>query len=146
MTEGEVSEALQMAALKQYPLLVLVQDNDWDISANAKEVRSGDAAEYARGFPGINVVQLDGSDFTSCYHGVREVLKDMRKSRKPYLIHAKVPLLNHHTSGVRMEWYRDDLSSHKKRDPLPKLNLFLKEQGASEEDLKKIENKAKKLS
>jgi 2-oxoisovalerate dehydrogenase E1 component len=144
MTEGEVSEALQMAALKQYPLLVLVQDNDWDISANAKEVRSGDAAEYARGFPGINVVQLDGSDFTSCYHGVREVLKDMRKSRKPYLIHAKVPLLNHHTSGVRMEWYRDDLSSHKKRDPLPKLNLFLKEQGAPEEDLKKIENKAKK--
>jgi 2-oxoisovalerate dehydrogenase E1 component len=126
-------------------LLVLVQDNDWDISANAKEVRSGDAAEYARGFPGINVVQLDGSDFTSCYHGVREVLKDMRKSRKPYLIHAKVPLLNHHTSGVRMEWYRDDLSSHKKRDPLPKLNLFLKEQGASEKDLKKIENKAKKI-
>ena len=145
MTEGEVSEALQMAALKQYPLLVLVQDNDWDISANAKEVRSGDAAEYARGFPGINVVQLDGSDFTSCYHGVREVLKDMRKSRKPYLIHAKVPLLNHHTSGVRMEWYRDDLNIHKKRDPLPKLNLFLKEQGASEKDLKKIENKAKKI-
>jgi 2-oxoisovalerate dehydrogenase E1 component len=145
MTEGEVSEALQMAALKQYPLLVLVQDNDWDISANAKEVRSSDAAEYARGFPGINVVQLDGSDFTSCYHGVRQVLKDMRKSRKPYLIHAKVPLLNHHTSGVRMEWYRDDLDSHKKRDPLPKLSLFLKEQGASEKDLKKIENKAKKI-
>jgi 2-oxoisovalerate dehydrogenase E1 component len=145
MTEGEVSEALQMAALKQYPLLVLVQDNDWDISANAKEVRSSDAAEYARGFPGINVVQLDGSDFTSCYHGVRQVLKDMRKSRKPYLIHAKVPLLNHHTSGVRMEWYRDDLNSHKKRDPLPKLSLFLKEQGASEKDLKKIENKAKKI-
>jgi 2-oxoisovalerate dehydrogenase E1 component len=145
MTEGEVSEALQMAALKQYPLLVLVQDNDWDISANAKEVRSSDAAEYARGFPGINVVQLDGSDFTSCYHGVRQVLKDMRKSRKPYLIHAKVPLLNHHTSGVRMEWYRDDLNSHKKRDPLPKLSLFLKEQGASEKDLKKIENKAKQI-
>lgn len=145
MTEGEVSEALQMAALKQYPLLVIVQDNDWDISANAKEVRSGDASEYARGFPGINVVQLDGSDFASCYHGVREVLKDMRDSRKPYLIHAKVPLLNHHTSGVRMEWYRDDLESHKKKDPLPKLNLFLKEQGVSEEVLKKIENKAKKI-
>jgi 2-oxoisovalerate dehydrogenase E1 component len=44
-----------------------------------------------------------------------------------------------------MEWYRDDLNSHKKRDPLPKLSLFLKEQGASEKDLKKIENKAKKI-
>ena len=25
------------------------------------------------------------------------------------MIHAKVPLLGHHTSGVRREWYRDDL-------------------------------------
>ena len=34
------------------------------------------------------------------------------------LIHAKVPLLGHHTSGVRSEWYRDDLEEHQKMDPL----------------------------
>ncbi|MBT5422192.1 MAG: tungsten formylmethanofuran dehydrogenase, partial [Flavobacteriales bacterium] len=56
MTEGEVSEALQMAALKQYPLLMLVQDNGWDISASADEIRSGNAADYAKGFKGIKVV------------------------------------------------------------------------------------------
>ncbi|NNK82014.1 MAG: tungsten formylmethanofuran dehydrogenase, partial [Flavobacteriaceae bacterium] len=32
VTEGEVSEAFQMAALKQLPILYLVQDNGWDIS------------------------------------------------------------------------------------------------------------------
>jgi 2-oxoisovalerate dehydrogenase E1 component len=144
MTEGEVSEALQMAALKQYPLLVVVQDNGWDISASAPEVRSGDAADYAKGFPGINIVQLDGSDFSSCYHAVREVLSKMRKTREPYLIHARVPLLNHHTSGVRMEWYRDDLDDHKKRDPLPKLRNFLLDQGASKKEIEKIEKSAAK--
>ncbi|MCB0641184.1 MAG: tungsten formylmethanofuran dehydrogenase, partial [Phaeodactylibacter sp.] len=40
VTEGEVAEALQMAALKQFPILYLVQDNGWDISANAEETRA----------------------------------------------------------------------------------------------------------
>jgi len=51
-TEGEVSEALQMAALKQYPIVYLVQDNGWDISANASETRAQDMTFYAQGFNG----------------------------------------------------------------------------------------------
>jgi 2-oxoisovalerate dehydrogenase E1 component len=142
MTEGEISEALHMAALKQTPLLMLVQDNGWDISATSAETRSGNAADYAKGFKGLNVVQVDGSDFNACYHAVREVLKNMRQSRQPYLIHARVPLLNHHTSGVRMEWYRDDLEEHALRDPFPKLRKFLMEQGIKASELDDIESEA----
>ncbi len=43
ITEGEVAEAFQMAALKQLPILYLIQDNEWDISANAREIRAQDA-------------------------------------------------------------------------------------------------------
>jgi 2-oxoisovalerate dehydrogenase E1 component len=39
MTEGEISEALHMAALKQLPILYFVQVNEWDISAHASEIR-----------------------------------------------------------------------------------------------------------
>src|ERR1039458_4039180 len=42
ITEGEVAEAFQMAALKQLPILYLIQDNEWDISAHAKEIRAQD--------------------------------------------------------------------------------------------------------
>src|SRR5687768_7780607 len=35
-TEGEVSEAFQMATLKKLPILFFVQDNEWDISAHAR--------------------------------------------------------------------------------------------------------------
>jgi 2-oxoisovalerate dehydrogenase E1 component len=48
-------------------------------------------------------------------------LEIIRKERRPMLIHAKVPLLNHHTSGVRKEWYSDDLEEATKRDPFPRL-------------------------
>ena len=50
ITEGEVSEAFQMAALHQLPILYLVQDNEWDISASSNEVRAQNAAEYMAGF------------------------------------------------------------------------------------------------
>jgi 2-oxoisovalerate dehydrogenase E1 component len=90
-TEGEVSEALQMAALKQFPIIYLVQDNGWDISANAAETRAQDMTFYAQGFNGIEVRTIDGSDFINSYETVQEVLAIVRKERRPFIIHAKVP-------------------------------------------------------
>lgn len=143
ITEGEVAEAFQMAALKQLPILFLIQDNGWDISASADEVRSQNAVEYIRGFAGIESRSVNGSDFRACLTVMNEVVGKIRKERRPFLIHAHVPLLNHHTSGVRMEWYRDDLEEHQSRDPYPFLRDQLLEEGASEPEILEIESKTK---
>jgi 2-oxoisovalerate dehydrogenase E1 component len=145
MTEGEVSEALQMAALKQLPVLYLVQDNGWDISANAAETRAQNAAEYAAGFHGIEVRSIDGADFIGAYEVLQDVLTTIRKERRPFLVHATVPLLGHHTSGVRKEWYRDDLEEAATRDPWPRFRDDLMERGFTEADLKAIETEAESL-
>ena len=134
-TEGEVSEALQMAALKQFPIVFLVQDNGWDISANATETRAQDMSYYAQGFKGIEVRTIDGSDFVTSYQTVQEVFETVRSERRPFIIHAKVPLLGHHTSGVRKEWYRDDLEEAALNDPFPKLKNTLRENGLDESDI-----------
>lgn len=144
-TEGEVSEALQMAALKQYPIVYLVQDNGWDISANAAETRSQDITYYAQGFKGIEVRTIDGSDFQLSFETVQEVFDIVRKERRPFIIHAKVPLLGHHTSGVRKEWYRDDLEEAATRDPYPKLKDALRTAGVDESDIINIEADTRKL-
>ncbi len=140
VTEGEVAEAFQMASLKKMPILYLVQDNGWDISANAEETRSQNAAEYADGFKNLEAISIDGSDFVGSYKVIQRIIKKMRKERRPFLIHADVPLLNHHTSGVRKEWYRDDLEEHETRDPYPILRNQLLELGFQEEELQKIES------
>jgi 2-oxoisovalerate dehydrogenase E1 component len=144
-TEGEVSEALQMAALKQFPIVYLVQDNGWDISANAAETRAQDMTYYAQGFKGIEVRTIDGSDFKESFETVQEVFDIVRKERRPFIIHAKVPLLGHHTSGVRKEWYRDDLEEAASRDPYPKLKELLRENGIGEADIINIEADTRKL-
>tara|TARA_B100001146_G_scaffold130116_1_gene114273 strand:- start:7117 stop:9204 length:2088 start_codon:yes stop_codon:yes gene_type:complete len=140
VTEGEIAEAFQMAALKQLPILYLVQDNGWDISANEVETRAQNAAEYAAGFHGLEAISIDGTDFQESYTTVKKVIETIRKERRPFLIHAKVPLLNHHTSGVRMEWYRDDLEESRARDPYPKLKQLLLQHDFSEAELQQIED------
>ena len=144
-TEGEVSEALQMAALKQYPIVYLVQDNGWDISANAAETRAQDITQYAKGFNGIEVRTIDGSDFELSYQTIQEVFAIVREERRPFIIHAKVPLLGHHTSGVRKEWYRDDLEDAASKDPYPQLKDSMRNAGVDESDIINIEADTKKF-
>ena len=139
VTEGEIAEAFQMAALKQLPILYLVQDNGWDISANAAETRAQNAAQYAAGFHGLEAISIDGTDFEQSYNTIKEVLEKIRTQRRPFLIHAKVPLLNHHTSGVRMEFYRDDLKQARSEDPYPKMLALLLQQGATKAEIQTIE-------
>jgi 2-oxoisovalerate dehydrogenase E1 component len=147
ITEGEVSEAFQFAALKQLPIIYLVEDNDWGISVSSDEARSMNAFEFIAGFKGIERLQVDGSDFEASYQCMENAIHYVREHRKPILVHAKVPLLGHHTSGVRREWYRpeEDLRQHALDDPGPKLRKKLLEKGVSEDELDKIEKEEREF-
>ncbi len=142
MTEGEVSEALQMAVLHQLPIIYFVQDNDWGISASGDEMRAMDAYEFGAGFKGLKRKRINGSDFEECYKEIGKSIKWVRKNQKPMLIHAKVPLLGHHTSGVRKEWYRDDLEEHQKVDPLAFLTKSALNIGITEQEINDIKDEA----
>ncbi|MFM7858960.1 MAG: thiamine pyrophosphate-dependent enzyme, partial [Flammeovirgaceae bacterium] len=136
VTEGEVAEAFQMAVLKKLPIIYLIQDNDWGISAEGNEMRSMDAYEYAAGFKGLERLSVDGADFVVSYRAMENAFAYVRNQRAPILVHAKCPLLGHHTSGVRKEWYRgENLQVHQQRDPIEKLKIRLLERGESQESL-----------
>jgi 2-oxoisovalerate dehydrogenase E1 component len=145
VTEGEVSEAFSFAALHQLPVIYLVQDNDWGISVSSDEARTTDAYEYAAGFKGIERVRVNGSDFVDSYKTMEYTIDWVRRERRPILVHAKVPLLGHHTSGVRKEWYRttEDLDKHAANDPVPRLRKVLVQRGVKESMLDDIEHEEK---
>lgn len=144
VTEGEVSEAFQVAVLKKLPVLYLVQDNDWGISVTSSESRNMNAFEFAAGFQGMNRISMDGSDFVESYHTIREVIRRIREGEGPWLVHACVPLLGHHTSGVRKEFYRDeaDLQKHAANDPIIKLHDYLLKIGVPEDELLEVKSRA----
>ncbi|GAA3939996.1 alpha-ketoacid dehydrogenase subunit alpha/beta [Hymenobacter algoricola] len=146
MTEGEVAEALQMAVLHQLPIIYLVQDNDWGISATGREMRAMDAYEFAAGFKGLQRLRVNGADFADSYAGLAAAFDYVRRTRGPILVHAKCPLLGHHTSGVRREWYRgDNLAEHTINDPLPRLHQQLLGLGVGEAELAGLGEQARVL-
>jgi 2-oxoisovalerate dehydrogenase E1 component len=144
VTEGEVSEAFQFAALHQLPIIYLVQDNGWGISVTSDEARTTNANEMVKGYKGIKRISIDGSDFLQSYDVMKNVVDEVRRERHPFLVHARVPLLGHHTSGVRKEFYRteEDLAKHAVDDPGPKLRNKLLEIGITEDVLIQIERDA----
>jgi 2-oxoisovalerate dehydrogenase E1 component len=146
VTEGEVAEAFQMAVLHKMPIIYLIQDNDWGISASGEEMRAMDAYEYAAGFKGMERMRVDGADFVKSYEGLQAAIDFVRSKRAPILVHAKCPLLGHHTSGVRKEWYRgqENLKQHAKDDPIIKLEKYLLESGVKKNELEKIRKEAER--
>lgn len=145
VTEGEVSEAFQMAVLHQLPIIYLIQDNDWGISATGSEMRAMNAYEFAQGFKGLTAVQVDGADFIASYECLAKAIEFVRSTRRPILIHATCPLLGHHTSGVRSEWYRpeDELNLARLRDPFVILKNELLALEVAPEVLNSIEEAAR---
>ena len=147
VTEGEVSEAFQFAALHQLPIIFLVQDNEWGISVTAAEARTCNAYEFIEGFKGIKRISIDGYNFEESFTAMQEVVNDVRSNCVPYLVHARVPLLGHHTSGVRKDFYRteDDLRKHSNDDPYGNLRKSLLQNGVTEHQLNEIEIEANVL-
>ncbi|HQQ98551.1 MAG TPA: thiamine pyrophosphate-dependent enzyme [Cyclobacteriaceae bacterium] len=144
VTEGEVAEAFQMSVLHPSPILFLVQDNGWGISATGREMRTSTAYEYAAGFPGLERRTVDGADFVKSYQCLQEAIQYVRENRRPILVHATCPLLGHHTSGVRKEWYRSDLAEQSKLDPVPVLEAILAEAGVAQGELQEIRKRVAK--
>ena len=146
VTEGEVSEALQFAALHQLPIIYLVQDNDWGISVTKEEARSADAFDFVAGFTGLNRMRVDGTDFIESFTAMQKAFEFVRTERKPLLVCAKTVLIGHHTSGVRREFYRDeeDLTKHRAKDPGVLFKNFLLKEEITERELSEIEISARK--
>ena len=145
ITEGEVSEAFQFAALHQLPIIFLVQDNEWGISVTKEEARTSDAYDFAAGFVGLNRMKVDGTDFEASFEAMKKAVDFVRAERKPLLVCASTVLIGHHTSGVRREFYRDEenLAKHRLKDPGNIVRNRLLEEGIDEEILKQIEKKAR---
>ncbi|WP_417429849.1 alpha-ketoacid dehydrogenase subunit alpha/beta [Halpernia sp.] len=147
VTEGEVSEAFQFAALHQLPIIYLVQDNEWGISVTKEEARTSDVYDFAAGFVGLERMKFNGTDFVESFTHMKRAFDFVREEQKPLLVCASTVLIGHHTSGVRREFYRDeaDLAKHNAKDPGIILKNYLLYEGFDETQLEEITKETRKI-
>ena len=149
ITEGEVAGPSRWPCWKKLPIIYLVQDNG-GTSAPAPEIPRGRCPECTpKASRAWRSRSIDGADFATCWSTLRQVVGTVRKERRPFLVHAKGALLNHHTSGVRMgvlpQRRRPGRAPQARSLPalLPVTTLL--DQGFKQEGLKEVEKEGHRL-
>ncbi len=138
-SEGEFWESLNTACTKRLPVVYLVEDNGYAISV-PREVQTpgGSISRLVRSFPGLHVVEVDGTDFLASYRVFAEAVAYARARKGPAFVHASVirPYSHSLSDDERLYKTADERAEEAKRDPIVKLRAFLIEEGlATDRDL-----------
>ena len=132
-SQGDVSEALVFSASFQTPQVFFVQNNHWAISVPVSVQSRVPLYQRGLGF-GVPGVQVDGNDVFASYAVTAKQLDDARNGRGPSLIEAHTYRVGAHTSSDDPSKYRTDaeLESWIARDPITRLEAFLRGKGTEE--------------
>jgi 2-oxoisovalerate dehydrogenase E1 component len=147
--EGEFYEALRAAINDRAPLIIHLMDNGWGISVPADEqVPGGDVVALFRGWPGLTVIENDGTGVRSSYDGFREAAEICRAGRGPVLLRSRVLRLYSHSSTDDMRKYRpieEIRVETEERDPILKFaQELLAYRIASPQELQEINRRVEK--
>lgn len=130
-SEGDVHEALNLAAVREAPCIFYVQNNGWAISTPQHEqFRAPTLAHKAVGY-GMPGVRVDGNDVLACFAVVEEAVARARAGGGPTLIEAITFRMGPHTTSDDPNRYRDPavLAEWEERDPILRTRLHLQHRG-----------------
>ena len=133
-SQGDAHEAMVFAASYQTPQVFFLQNNQWAISVPVARQSRTPLYQRAAGY-GMPSFQIDGNDVLASYAVTRHALESARGGNGPAAIEAVTYRRGAHTTSDDPTKYRtsDKESSWARRDPIDRLQMFLKARGASEE-------------
>jgi 2-oxoisovalerate dehydrogenase E1 component len=130
-SEGEFFESLNTACTLHLPVLYVVADNGYAISVPAVDQHPAPVGELVRGFRGLEVATVDGTDYLSVRERGRTLIEHVRAGVGPALLHAKVVRPYSHSAADTQSKYRPaaELAEEATHDPIDRLELLLVEAG-----------------
>ena len=131
---------LRSSAVHQLPVLMVVEDNNWAITASGIQW-AGSLIESAKG-GGVYAEEVDGSDVMATFETSQRLVSHIRAGNGPALLHLHFGLLDPHSSSTDIRSYRNkeeiDLTTATK-DPVKNFGRWLVEQAYLQEaDLTRI--------
>jgi pyruvate dehydrogenase E1 component alpha subunit/2-oxoisovalerate dehydrogenase E1 component alpha subunit len=93
---GAFHEGLNLAAVEQLPMVVVVGNNQFAYSTpNQRQFACSDLAEKARGY-GVGGFSVDGTDLLACASVICEAVRRARDGQGPQLVVARLLRLSGH--------------------------------------------------
>ena len=131
-SQGDFYEALNLAAVRDLPVVFVVVNNKWAISVPLSlQTASKTLAQkaIAAGMPGI---QVDGNDVIAVRQTMEEALERARNGHGPTLVEAVTYRLSDHTTADDASRYREknEVEDAWKIEPMLRIRRYLMETGA----------------
>jgi 2-oxoisovalerate dehydrogenase E1 component len=146
-SEGEFWESLNTACNLELPVVYVVEDNGYAISVPVEvQTAGGSISRLVSGFPGLEILECDGTDVVEMYRTAGEAVEYARERRGPALIHAHCTRPYSHSMSDDERMYRTDeeRAAQDARCPLKRTRALLVETGiATEEELDALEEEVK---
>ena len=147
-SEGFVYEAVNGASLERLPVIFVWQDNGYGISVPKKDQTAArKVADNFSGFKNLKIIHCNGKDVFDSMNAMTEAREYALLNRNPVIVHANCVRIGSHSNSDKHTLYRDEgeLAYVKAADPLMKFRrMLLRYKRFTEEELKAVEEKAKK--
>lgn len=135
--QGTFHESINLASVWKLPIVFVCENNNYGISmSQSRHQAIKDVADRgaAYGIPGIAV---DGNDVLAVYEAASEAVARARKGQGPTLVECKTYRWRGHFEGDPGNYKpKEEQEAWLKKDPIPRFETFLKENGVlSEKEL-----------
>ena len=140
---GAWHESLNLAALWRLPIVFLVVNNKYGMGT-AVDRASAEPELWKRASAfRMHGEAVDGDDLEAVIEASMRLLERARESREPSVLEAITYRYRGHSVADAGLAYRtkDEIASHQERDPLLRTAARLREQGASTEELRAIDER-----
>lgn len=130
-SEGSFYEAINVAGVRNLPVVFLITNNQWAISVPLSQQTAAKTLAqkaFAAGIPGV---QVDGNDLLACRHHFGQAIEKARDGGGPTVIEAITYRLSDHTTADDASRYRraEEVKEAWTREPIKRMRLFLERQG-----------------
>ena len=134
--QGVFFESLNLAALWQLPLILLVENNQYTEWTRTEDLTVGEITQRAAPF-GIPARRVDGNDVTAVHRAVREAAARARSGEGPSLVECVTYRWHGHNEGEEAfaGRYRpaSEIEEWKAKDPIAALESRLLDDGLVDE-------------
>ena len=138
---NDFNALFRQASVHQLPVLMVVEDNGWAITAPSTIQWGGSLVEWAKG-GGVHAEEVDGTNAIETYQATTRLVEHIRTGQGPVLMHLRLGLLDPHSSSTDIKAYRTkeeiELTTTTK-DPVKNFGRWLVENGQLQEgDIERI--------
>lgn len=128
MNQGQVFEAMNMAATWKLPVLFLIENNRYGMGTDIRRTTSVDRlSKRALAFDMAHS-EVDGMNVLTLHTHVRDIVADMRKNPAPYLLEVMTyRYRGHSVSDPGAYRTKEEVQDFQKKDPILQLASVLRE-------------------